>query len=191
LSFKFCMSFQLHTRGHLELKEKKKSTLLSELLHKSIFYHTTIKSGLHPIMLIQSINHHTFLCYTKPSIGVDNHSLHQLTGTALSKTANPIALAAAMMGGGYTKRWAQKSELSLLPPPLYICYKLFRTAKILYRACKLKPYKKKQLAVCQMSWIMWSLDYQIDALATIDAEAIIFQAQLERKNRWIDWQTFP
>ena len=46
--------------------------------------------------------------------------------------------------------------------------------------------KKKQLAVCQMSWIMWSLDYQIDALATIDAEAIIFQAQLERKNRWID-----
>jgi len=95
-------------------------------------------------MLIQSINHHTFLCYTKPSIGVDNHSLHQsFTDTALSKTANQIALAAAMMGGGYTLRWAQKSELSLLPPPLYIWYKLFGTAKILYRACKLKPYKKK------------------------------------------------
>jgi len=62
---------------------------------------------------------------------------------ALSKTANQIALAAAMMGGGYTLSWAQKSELSLLPPPLYIWYKLFGTAKILYRACKLKPYKKK------------------------------------------------
>ena len=42
-----------------------------------------------------------FLCYTKPSIGVDNHSLHQsFTDTVLSKTANRIALAAAMMGGG-------------------------------------------------------------------------------------------
>ena len=42
-------------------------------------------------MLIQSINHHTFLCYTKPSFGVDSHSLHQsFTDTALSKMANRI-----------------------------------------------------------------------------------------------------
>jgi hypothetical protein len=36
-----------------------------------------------------------------------------------------------------------------------------------------------------MSWVMWALDYQIYALAAIDAEGIIFQAQLKRTNELV------
>ena len=183
LSFKFCVPLQLHARGHLKLKEKK-IYFTSQLLRNSNFYHTTIKSSLHPIMLIQSINHHTFLCYTKPSIGVDNHSLHQsFTDTAPLQPPwwgddRPCA-------GHKDQSWVSCHH------PCISATNSSERRKYFTELVNLSHTKKKQLAVCQMSWIMWSLDYQIDALATIDAEDIIFQAQLKRKNRWIDWQTFP
>ena len=49
--------------------------------------------------------------------------------TLLSKTANPIALAVSMMGGGLISPYEQDLSWVLLPPPLYICYKLFNTGE--------------------------------------------------------------
>lgn len=77
------------------------------------------------------INHHTFLCYTRPSFGVDSHSLHQSSKTHCSqKRQTQLPLQSPWWGRIDLALWA-RSELVLLPPPLYT----------LYRACKLKPYK--------------------------------------------------
>jgi len=52
-----------------------------------------------------------------------------IQNTLLSKTANPIALAVSMIEGGLISPYEQDLSWVLLPPPLYIYYKLFNTGE--------------------------------------------------------------
>lgn len=129
-------------------------------------------------MLIQSINDHTSYVTRNPHLGSTATHCQSFRHTALSKTANTLPLQTPWWGRIYLAMGA-RSELSF--SRLHPCISATNSSeqlKILYRACKLKPYKKTACGVPNMSWVMWALDYQIYALAAIDAEDIIFQAQL-------------
>jgi hypothetical protein len=76
-------------------------------------------SGLHPIMLIQLINHHTFICYTRPSFGVDSHSLHQSSKTHCSQERqNPTLPLQPSWRGRIDLALGARSELSSLASTL-------------------------------------------------------------------------